>query len=177
MIPFGIRKMTDKNGSTTLHIALDSKYLVEDGMLEKIVEIEKLTNALVKDLKQLLKKIGRTKNNNVELHWEVGDKLYRYLQETKERGFECSSLTKMLEDYMPKYRTEHWRIRLKFREEYPNKDFNNSVPFEMYHELLFVEKKNRKRLEDMMRDGKIKKVSDMRAMRITTNTRKEKHAN
>jgi len=175
MIPFGIRKMANKDGDITLHIALDSKYLVEDGMFEKIEKIEKLTNDLVKDLRQLLEKINKTKNDIV-MHWELGDKLYEYQKEIKKRGFICSNLPKMLEDYLPKYRTEHWRIRLKFREDYPNKDFDSSVPFEMYHELLFVDKKQRKRLEKMMKNGEIKTTKDMRAMRITTKAYRDKLA-
>ncbi len=172
MIPYEIRQITNEN-TTTYHVAVSVEHAVKDGMIQKIKDVEKLTNKLLKDLNKVLEQMNNSKNN-VLLNWKLGDLIYNYTLQTKKLGFECVSLTKMLEENMPKFKFEHWRLRLKFREEYPDKKLiDTTVPFEMYHELLCVNKKDRKHLEKMMSEGKIKTVMDMRMIRAKTKVNKK----
>ena len=168
MISYEIRKITDKNNITTHHVAISVENAVKDGVIKKIKEVEKLTDKLLNDLNKVIEKIDNSKNN-VILHWTLGDLIYNYTKKTTELGFECASLTKMLEENMPKYKIEFWRRRILFREVYPDKKLlNDSVSFRVYHELLNVDEKERKLIDKMISDEKIKTVKDLKSMRATT---------
>jgi hypothetical protein len=165
MIPFEIRKMTDEDNNVSYHVIIPVEYAVKDGAINKIKEVEKLTEKLFRDLNRVLNKMNDSRNN-IKLNWDLGDNIYKYILSTKKFGFVCSSIPKLLEENMPKYKFEHWRILLKFRKEYPDRKLlDKKVPFWVYHELLTANKKDRKQLQKMIDKGEIKTIADMRETR------------
>ena len=167
MILYDVRNIKNKNGVDELHAVVSEDCISKDGIIEKILEVEKLTYKLIDDLNVVLKKLEKQKKNNIKLHWQLGDIIVKHMEDTKKLGFTPSCIDRMLSQFMLKYKNTYWKRRKNFRLAYPKTEIlNEDFSFEVYYELAMVkDKKRRDKIEKMLLDKKINSRDEIRKMR------------
>lgn len=103
MIPVQIKKVKDPNGREVLKATVPMNLIFEKDfdakwLEEELKKFEKRYFALVKDLKDLLQVIRsqKRKEGRVLLYWKIGDRMLKFIEQSKNNPFFLESFTKSL---------------------------------------------------------------------------------
>ncbi len=103
MIPVQIKKVKDPNGREVLKATVPMNLVFEKNfdakwLEEELIKFEKRYFELVKDLKNLLKKLQfkKQKRGRVLLYWKFGDRIIKFLEEDKNNHLFIEHLIKSL---------------------------------------------------------------------------------
>jgi biotin operon repressor len=164
LIPIEFRKMKDQNGKDILKAGVSIAYASNKQTMDKISIVEQNFTKLQKTLQVKIKKTD--KNENVFDHWEIGDDVYRFYEETEAAGFQLEFKTAMLAESVG-MSMEFWYRHLKFRKIYPTKDsVNKNISWSMYIEILKIQDDvKRKAMESQIADGKITHPTELRLLK------------
>jgi len=164
LIPIEFRNVKYPSGEYKPTAGVSIAYVSNKEAMDKIDIVEQNFAKLQMNIQNKMKNLR--KKENIVLHWEIGDEVYRFFKETEDAGFLLEFKISTLADFIGMSRS-FWYSHLKFRTMHPTKDsVSKNIAWFMYVELIKIQDdEKRKDLELQIVDGKIKRPTELRLLK------------